>query len=233
MQRIVSSSCKRPSDNHRTSPNVPILLTRRKAICYIINTRNYWKGKIMNNISDLSSKLKEARQKKNLSQNEVAEKLNISRQAVSRWETGKGSPDINTLPLLSKLYDISIDELLVHEVSISEKHSQDLKEGMSNLDETSPKTAETNNKLTNPNHIPPHSGNTFNREYAILMLLLIFSSFITFIGLIVSLYIFIWTWRNRRHYNLILILAVICILIGFNNLYASITFFLVSDTVTL
>ena len=104
---------------------------------------------------------------------------------------------------------------------------------MSNLDETSPKTAETNNKLTNPNHIPPHSGNTFNREYAILMLLLIFSSFITFIGLIVSLYIFIWTWRNRRHYNLILILAVICILIGFNNLYASITFFLVSDTVTL
>ena len=187
----------------------------------------------MNNISDLSSKLKEARQKKNLSQNEVAEKLNISRQAVSRWETGKGSPDINTLPLLSKLYDISIDELLVHEVSISEKHSQDLKEGMSNLDETSPETTETNNKLANPRLIPPHFSNAFNREYAILMLLLIFSSFITFIGLIVSLYIFIWTWRNRRHYNLILILAVICILIGFNNLYASITFFLVSDTVTL
>ena len=42
----------------------------------------------MNSTSDLSSKLKEARQKKNLSQNEVAEKLNISRQAVSRWETG-------------------------------------------------------------------------------------------------------------------------------------------------
>ena len=233
MQRIVSSSCKRPSDNHRTSPNVPILLTRRKAICYIINTRNYWKGKIMNNISDLSSKLKEARHKKNLSQNEVAEKLNISRQAVSRWETGKGSPDINTLPLLSKLYDISIDELLVHEVSISEKHSQDLKEGMSNLDETSPETTETNNKLANPRLIPPHFSNAFNWEYAILMLLLFLSSFIIFVGLIVSLYIFIWTWRNRRHYNLILILAVICILIGFNNLYASITFFLVSDTVTL
>lgn len=178
----------------------------------------------MNNTTDLSSKLKEARQKKNLSQNAVAEKLNVSWQAVSRWETGKGSPDINTLPFLSELYDVSIDELLGHEVSISEKHSQDSKEGMSNLDETS---------ITNPNHIPPHSSNTFNREYAILMLLLIFSSFITFVGLIVSLYIFIWTWRNRKHYNLILILAVICILIEFNNLYASITFFLVSDTVTL
>lgn len=180
----------------------------------------------MNSTSDLSSKLKEARQKKNLSQNEVAEKLNISRQAVSRWETGKGSPDINTLPLLSELYDISIDELLGHEVSISEKHSQDSKEGMSNLDETSPETAETNNKLTNSNLISPYSGNTFNREYAILMLLLIFSSFITFVGLIVSLYIFIWTWRNRRQYKLILILATICILIGLNNLYIFIYTFL-------
>ena len=46
----------------------------------------------MNNTTDLSSKLKEARQKKNLSQNAVAEKLNVSRQAVSRWETGKGCP---------------------------------------------------------------------------------------------------------------------------------------------
>lgn len=96
---------------------------------------------------------------------------------------------------------------------------------MSNLDETS---------ITNPNHIPPHSSNTFNREYAILMLLLIFSSFITFVGLIVSLYIFIWTWRNRRHYKLILILAVICILIGLNNFYTFIDYvFLSSDSVTI
>ena len=127
----------------------------------------------MDNTTDFYVRLKEARQKKGLSQAEAADKLDVSRQAISRWETGKGFPDINFLPLISELYDISIDELLGHEVSISEKHSQDLKEGMSNLDETSPKTAETNNKLTNPNHIPPHSGNTFNREYAILMFLLI------------------------------------------------------------
>lgn len=42
----------------------------------------------MNNSSDLSAKLKEARQNKGLSQNTVAEMLNVSRQAVSRWETG-------------------------------------------------------------------------------------------------------------------------------------------------
>ena len=81
----------------------------------------------MNNTSDLSSKLREARQKKNLSQNAVAEKLNISRQAVSRWETGKGSPDIATLPLLSDLYDVSIDELLGHETSVSKSQSQNIK----------------------------------------------------------------------------------------------------------
>lgn len=90
----------------------------------------------MNNSSDLSAKLKEARQKKGLSQNTVAEMLNVSRQAVSRWETGKGSPDINTLPMLSELYDVSIDELFGHETSVSENQSQNIEKEMSHLDET-------------------------------------------------------------------------------------------------
>lgn len=50
------------------------------------------------------------------------------------------------------------------------------------------------------------------------MLLLILSSFITFVGLIVSVYILLWTWRNRRHYKLILILSAICFLISLDNL---------------
>ena len=177
----------------------------------------------MNNTSDLSSKLREARQKKNLSQNAVAEKLNISRQAVSRWETGKGSPDIATLPLLSDLYDVSIDELLGHETSVSKSQSQNIKKEMSDLNETSP---EITDKITNSDPVLPHSGNTFNWEYAILMLLLILSGFITFVGLIVSLYIFLWTWHNRRQYKLILTLSVICFLIGLYHLYIFIYSFL-------
>ncbi len=173
----------------------------------------------MNNSSDLSAKLKEARQKKGLSQNTVAEMLNVSRQAVSRWETGKGSPDINTLPMLSELYDVSIDELFGHETSVSENQSQNIEKEMSHLDETSPEIAETAKKTASTHSNLPHASNIFNQEHAILILLLVLSSFVTFAGLIASLYIFIWTWRNRRHYKLVLILAIICILIGLNHLY--------------
>lgn len=188
----------------------------------------------MNNSSDLSAKLKEARQKKGLSQNTVAEMLNVSRQAVSRWETGKGSPDINTLPMLSELYDVSIDELFGHETSVSENQSQNIEEEMSHLDETSPETAETAKKTANTHSSLPHASNIFNQECAILILLLVLSSFVTFAGLIVSLYIFIWTWRNRRHYKLVLLLAIIFILIGLNHLYTFIDiYFLSSDTVTI
>lgn len=47
-----------------------------------------------------------------LSQEELAEKIYVTRQAVSRWETGETSPNIDTLKLLSKLFDVSINTLL-------------------------------------------------------------------------------------------------------------------------
>ncbi len=54
----------------------------------------------------------ELRTKKGLSQNELAEKVHITRQAVSRWETGETVPNTETLKLLSKLFDVSINTLL-------------------------------------------------------------------------------------------------------------------------
>lgn len=61
----------------------------------------------------LGVRLKKAREKSGYSQSEVAEKLNISRQAVSKWENGWTSPDIDNLILLSKLYETSTDALLM------------------------------------------------------------------------------------------------------------------------
>ena len=52
------------------------------------------------------------RTKKGLSQDELAEKLYVTRQAVSRWETGETVPNTETLKLLSKLFDVSINTLL-------------------------------------------------------------------------------------------------------------------------
>ena len=54
----------------------------------------------------------ELRTKHGLSQDELAEKLYVTRQAVSRWETGETVPNTETLKLLSKLFDVSINTLL-------------------------------------------------------------------------------------------------------------------------
>ena len=54
----------------------------------------------------------ELRTKSGLSQEELAEKLFVTRQAVSRWETGETVPNTETLKLLSKLFDVSINTLL-------------------------------------------------------------------------------------------------------------------------
>lgn len=54
----------------------------------------------------------ELRTKKGLSQDELAQKVHVTRQAVSRWETGETVPNTETLKLLSKLFDVSINTLL-------------------------------------------------------------------------------------------------------------------------
>ncbi len=52
------------------------------------------------------------RTKKGLSQDELAEKVFVTRQAVSRWETGETRPGVETLKLLSNFFNVSINTLL-------------------------------------------------------------------------------------------------------------------------
>ncbi|MGN9162046.1 helix-turn-helix domain-containing protein [Clostridium sulfidigenes] len=59
--------------------------------------------------------LKKLRKEKNISQEQLAEKLNISRQAISKWESGKAYPDIDNLILLRDIFNVSLDELMVNE----------------------------------------------------------------------------------------------------------------------
>lgn len=60
----------------------------------------------------LGDQLRANRKRIGLSQGEVAKQLNITRQSISKWETGKGYPDLDNLVLLSEIYNVSIDELL-------------------------------------------------------------------------------------------------------------------------
>lgn len=60
----------------------------------------------------IGEKLKQARLNKKMTQEEVADKLYVSRQSISNWENNKTYPDIGNVSALSDLYEISLDELL-------------------------------------------------------------------------------------------------------------------------
>lgn len=74
-------------------------------------------------IIEFSEKLQTLRKQKNLTQEDLAETLFVSRTAISKWESGRGYPNIDSLKAIAKFFGISIDELLSGEelLSIAEK----------------------------------------------------------------------------------------------------------------
>ena len=63
----------------------------------------------------LGKRISDLRHKKELKQDELAEMLSVSPQAVSKWENDQTCPDISLLPLLAKILGVSVDELLLGE----------------------------------------------------------------------------------------------------------------------
>lgn len=77
----------------------------------------------------LSENLYNLRKKQNISQEELAEKLNVSRQAVSKWESGNGYPETEKIISICEIFDCSMDELVKGKISQdikSEKNIYDL-----------------------------------------------------------------------------------------------------------
>lgn len=75
----------------------------------------------------MAKKLQELRKNKDMTQEELAEALYVSRTAISKWESGRGYPSIDSLKEISRFFSVSIDELLSAEkmVSIAEKENRD------------------------------------------------------------------------------------------------------------
>ena len=69
---------------------------------------------------EIGSKLKSHRMTQNLTQEEVADKIHVSRATISSWETGRTFPDIEKLIYLSDLYELSLDQLIREEPIIME-----------------------------------------------------------------------------------------------------------------
>ena len=75
---------------------------------------------------EFNEKLQELRKNKGLTQEELAEILYVSRTAISKWESGRGYPNIESLKELSRFFEVSIDDLLSGEklLSIAEKENK-------------------------------------------------------------------------------------------------------------
>lgn len=66
----------------------------------------------------LSEKIIALRNSKNMSQGDLAEQLNVSRQSVSKWETGASTPDLDKLIAMSELFQVTMDELVKDSVEL-------------------------------------------------------------------------------------------------------------------
>jgi len=75
---------------------------------------------------EFNEKLQELRKKKGLTQDELAEILFVSRAAISKWESGRGYPNIDSLKAIARFYRVTIDELLSGEelLSIAEEDTR-------------------------------------------------------------------------------------------------------------
>jgi DNA-binding XRE family transcriptional regulator len=72
----------------------------------------------------LSEKIYRLRRERHISQEELAVQMNVSRQAVSKWESGQAIPDTNNIILLSQILNVSIDYLLREDAPVSVQLAQ-------------------------------------------------------------------------------------------------------------
>ena len=70
---------------------------------------------------EVAKRIREERERAGISQEELARQIFVSRQTVSNWETGKTCPDVQSLLLMSNLFDVSVDSLVKGDVETMAK----------------------------------------------------------------------------------------------------------------
>lgn len=70
---------------------------------------------------DFGNKLKEMRTNQGLSQEQLAEKIGVSRQAITKWETNRGLPDVENMVILAEIFKMTLDELVLQGKKLQEK----------------------------------------------------------------------------------------------------------------
>lgn len=123
----------------------------------------------------LNERLKELREEKKYSQAYVADRLNVSWQAISKWENGWTSPDVDNLILLSELYGVQLEEL----TQFYYENHNDLKKESQNVSKEEPQKISLENNIL------------------LISITAIISTFIPFGGSIFCVWIFIKLWKKK------------------------------------
>lgn len=143
----------------------------------------------------VGEQLKYYREQNRLSQQDVADRLETSRQSISRWETDKCYPDLDNLVLLSKLYQVTLDELLGEEICHINKEEH---------------------KAENAGE-EKESGGIDRTKQETLFIILIVSCLIPLLGAVVSSVILIKKWKQLH--VVLKITCVICFLLSVHNCF--------------
>lgn len=80
------------------------LLAFRVGLCYT-------EGEVIE-MNEVANSIKKLRQEKKLSQEQLAEQLHVTRQAVSNWENGKTQPDVEMIMQLAEIFDVSVERMI-------------------------------------------------------------------------------------------------------------------------
>lgn len=130
-----------------------------------------------------------------MSQNEVATILHVTRQSISKWENGRGYPDLDNLVRLSDIYQLSIDELIRENTELASK----IQVSNAEIKKKQVQLKKVNTEI--------HQNTD---EGLILILLVLASALIPPIGMVLPLYAI---WRNTKYNSLHKTIIVISILV--------------------
>lgn len=146
----------------------------------------------------LAYKLKKLRMEKQLSQKEVADKLNVTHQTISAWETGKTLPDLETLVQLCILYNTSLDELCEFEQTSQDK--------IFRLELEKEKKQDFILSII---------------EQVSIMVSSIILSLIPYIGIFPPIGLIIWMLCKKKKYYFVYVVCIIALVIGVINTYVA------------
>ena len=149
------------------------------------------------------------REKNGLSQEDLANKLNVSRQAISRWENDWNIPDITNLQELCKLYNITMDELLSD--TINEDPPIDTKQISQNLQ---------------PEEINSADKRKLLQDTILMCAVLVIGCPLGIFGVFIASYILYYCCKNKQYSKIIILFCILAIIISFWNTWVYLnTFF--------